>query len=202
MINWGDSETIDMTKNVLLLTITWLFIATTSVHANDRRDGSPQAHLKYSLTDHFLETELGGGEIRFSAQDLKSKDRGVGSAKWFDIAAGFRVGISIVPKADKEKLTGFGLWLKSAESNEVFSWDWFHVDSESEATKIQGDGRLRLNMNQGKDGWVVSSIEVIEGFTLRGRDMVQKECNVVTPPKGAAYRWACTISKGSVLRFE
>ena len=88
-------------------------------------------------------------------------------------------------------LTGFGITIdKPAESG--FSWEWFDIETGNVFRKLQGPGRVAVDIAKGPGYEELRSIEFLEDITLRYRDESSE-----APGK---HTHEVVIAKGSVLR--
>ncbi len=75
----------------------------------------------------------------------------------------------------------------------TFSWEWFIVDSESHATKLQEIGELAITVSRVGPGWEVTRTEFLSDVSFR----------VIPFPKGDPKNptWRVKIFKGSIITW-
>jgi hypothetical protein len=88
-------------------------------------------------------------------------------------------------------LTGFGLTIDKPAAN-GFSWEWFDIESGNVFRKLQGPGRVAVEVAKGPGYEELRSVEFLDDITLRYRD------DSTNAP--GAHTHEVVVRKGSVLR--
>jgi hypothetical protein len=79
------------------------------------------------------------------------------------------------------------------EDKDGFSWEWFEQTEGSTFTKLQGSGRVSVQMNKVGKSEELASVEFLEDVTLRYLDDMSK------PPGTVTHE--VLVKKGSILAF-
>ena len=119
---------------------------------------------------------------------------GVTFDKRIDLEGGFYIELVECPEDSPSDLTGFAL---NADRDKVhtFSWDWFDVESESRAVKIQESGELAFTQVAVGSRWEVGRTEVTSPVSLR----VYLFGITSGPP--AEPEWRVQLAKGSYVTW-
>jgi hypothetical protein len=110
--------------------------------------------------------------------------------KWLVLDENFAIGASV---HREQPLSGFGLMVFRREDKDGFSWEWFEQTEGSTFTKLQGSGRVSVQMNKVGKSEELASVEFLEDVTLRYLDDMSK------PPGTVTHE--VLVKKGSILAF-
>jgi hypothetical protein len=110
-------------------------------------------------------------------------------SKRIDLNRDFYIQMAEFPKADRNGLKGFGLTIDH-QKLETFCWEWFVVDREKRATKLQEDGELAFDAKKVGTNWEVTRTEFLTDVTFR------VQLSEMNRP-GYDLKWRVTILKGS-----
>jgi hypothetical protein len=130
------------------------------------------------------------------AKDIVVQDSGEkdGAPSWIKSLAlddNFGIGAAIHME---QPLTGFGLMVFHRGDSDGFSWEWFEKVGGATFERLQGSGRVAVQIEkQGKSEELVS-VEFLEDVTLRYLDDMSKAPGTVTHE--------LLIRKGSILALR
>jgi hypothetical protein len=104
------------------------------------------------------------------------------------LEAPFSFALSVTPKWDPSR--GFGLVALKSDDEELFSWDWFHVDRRGHAVKLQESGERSFSTGRTDSGIDIIRTEFLTDVSLRLAKLKELPCNL---------RWRIRILAGSVI---
>jgi hypothetical protein len=107
-----------------------------------------------------------------------------------DLSEGFAIGTTVYREP---KLTGFGLVVERPDGGHGFSWDWFDLEQDNVFTKLQGAGRVAVEVARGPDYEEMQTVEFLDDVTLRYLDDTSR------PP--GTHTHEIVVGRGSVLRL-
>jgi hypothetical protein len=110
--------------------------------------------------------------------------------KWLVLDESFAIGASV---HREQPLSGFGLMVFRREDQNGFSWEWFGKAAGSTFTKLQGSGRVTVQVKKVGESEELTSVEFLEDVTLRYLDDMSK------PPGTVTHE--VLVKKGSILAF-
>jgi hypothetical protein len=110
---------------------------------------------------------------------------------WFNMD--FYLEMSEFPQAERSGKEGFGLNV-NRRFLDTFCWEWFNIDSDNHATKLQESGELAIDIKKVNSQWEITRTEFLSDVTLRAF------------PRGAIAsvdkpKWRVTILKGSYVNW-
>lgn len=148
--------------------------------------------LQWEITDAESEKVLGQGRRDIQLGEVAFLERKF-IFKRIVLSDHFYLNMAESPSPSLKEKKGFGLTLGRDDNNQIFSWEWFVVNYEDHAYKLQEDGSLRIKMAQVGSGWEVTRTEFLSDVSLRA----------VVSPDGRADRptWRVRILKGSTIRW-
>jgi hypothetical protein len=106
----------------------------------------------------------------------------------------FRLGIAESPDRSKADKKGFGLTFTRDDRDKLVSWEWFTVNYEDHAYKLQEEGSLRIKIAQVGSGWEVTRMECLSDLSLRAFEVRDERL-----PEHPT--WRARIFKGSFVRW-
>jgi hypothetical protein len=121
-------------------------------------------------------------------RDGPNKDGTPSWVKSLVLDENFGIGASV---HREQPLTGFGLMVFRRGDRDGFSWEWFDKASGSTFTKLQGSGRVAVQVKKHGETEELTSVEFLEDVTLRYLDDMTKSPGTVTHE--------VLIKKGSIL---
>lgn len=117
-----------------------------------------------------------GKEIETGHLDLSDSDISVNEHLTAENVTYFRKSIALVgpfsfaidehPGRTADEVKGF-LFKGERNDAQAFSSEWFNVTSPTEATKLQEEGKVGIEIGQGPHGWEVTRTEFQTDVTLR-----------------------------------
>jgi hypothetical protein len=148
--------------------------------------------LKWEITETATGKILGGGQQEIQLKEVAFKV-GEGTLKQIPLGNHFVLGMVESSPASKTEKKGFGFTMTRDDLEKVFSWEWFIVNYEDHAYKMQEQGSLRIKIAQVGSGWEVTRTEFLSDVSLRasviGEDLPDKP------------RWRIKIFKGSFVQW-
>jgi hypothetical protein len=119
-----------------------------------------------------------------------------GFQKQIHLEGGFFFGLDSRPADQRTGLVGFGMRAGRATAH-TFSWEWFNLDGEGRAKKLQEGGNLRIRLGRGVRGWEVAYTEFLSDISFRIFPSEGRGClaGLVLPSPGPL--WRIRIHKGS-----
>lgn len=149
-------------------------------------------HLKWEITEAITGKILGQGQREIQLKDVVFNSGNL-IAKQISLSDHFILSMAESPSPGKADKKGFGLSIKRDDLEKVFSWEWFIVNYEDHAYKLQEEGSLRIKLAHVGSGWEVTNTEFLSDASLRafiaGEDVPDKP------------RWRVKILKGSFVRW-
>ena len=149
--------------------------------------------LKWEITEASTGKiiEAGDRQIR-----LKEVVFSVGKLTEKRIALGnhFLLGMAESPARSQADKKGFGLIFIRDDRDKLFSWEWFTVNYEDHAFKLQEAGSLRIKIAQVGAGWEVTRTECLSDISLRAFELVEERM-----PEQPT--WRARIFEGSFVRW-
>lgn len=140
-------------------------------------------------------TPIGKGIKTYSpAKDIVVRDgppEKEGEPSWVKslvLDENFAIGASV---HREQPLTGFGLMVFRRGDRDGFSWEWFDKVSGFTFAKLQGNGRVVIQVKRQGEAEELKSVEFLEDVTLRYLDDMSK------PPGTVTHE--VLIKKGSIL---
>jgi hypothetical protein len=107
---------------------------------------------------------------------------------WLDEAFAISASVHREPSLD-----GFGLVIYRRGDDNSFSWEWFDREKDNVFQKLQGSGRLTVQVKKGPGYEELESVEFLDDIVLRYLDDMAK------PP--GTHTHELLVRKGSVLRL-
>jgi len=150
--------------------------------------------LQWEITEPATKTILGQGRREIRLKDVSFKEGNDAILKQIPLSDHFVLNLVESPSPALAEKKGFGLMLSRDDRNDVFSWDWFVVNYEDHAYKLQEGGSLRLKIAKVGTGWEVTRVEFLSDVSLRA--VLVGSTNPPDDPK-----WRLKIFKGSVIRW-
>jgi hypothetical protein len=157
--------------------------------------------LKWEITEGATEKVLGRGEREILLQEVVFKEQKLIS-KQIPLSDHFILSMAESPSPSKAEKKGFGLTVTRDDVEKCFSWDWFIVNYEDHAYKLQEAGSLRIKLAQVGSGWEVTRTEFLDDASLRtfivGESIPDKPTWRVKIFKGSFVRWPSRVN-GTVV---
>lgn len=113
--------------------------------------------------------------------------------KRIDLNKDFYFDMTELPTTDLAHLDGFGLVIQHRNLRS-FCWEWFYVDREKHATKLQETGELAFDVKKVGSRWEVTRTDFLTDVTFRVKLYGPNKHN--SDPK-----WRITILKGSYVNW-
>jgi hypothetical protein len=143
---------------------------------------------------------IDNGTMTIHVQDVSVKRRRTSSKderpffrKRFALNKDFYLGMSGFPETNLADLVGFGLVVEH-RNLKTFCWEWFNVDREKHAIKIQETGELAFDAKKIGSGWQITRTDFLTDVTFRV--MLLKTNKHETDSK-----WRVTVMKGSYVNW-
>jgi hypothetical protein len=149
-------------------------------------------HLRWEITEGATGKVVGAGQREIQLKDVVFK-AGQLMLKMISLSDHFILGMAEAPSPTKAEKKGFGLSISRDDAENVFSWEWFIVNYEDHAYKLQETGSVRIKLAQVGSGWEVTSTEFLDDTSLRA--LIAGEDEPDRP------RWRVRILKGSFVRW-
>lgn len=115
--------------------------------------------------------QIGAGTVSVEEGDIVVEEHKTSEGvtyfrKTIRLMGPFKFSIDEHPGRTPSELTGFGL---TADNDDLktFSWEWFNVTGATEATKLQEQGKLRIEVGKTEGGWEVLCTEFLSDVSLR-----------------------------------
>lgn len=127
--------------------------------------------LHWSVIETATGDILGSGRNGLDADDIeltehRTAENLVYFRKRICLTGPFHFSIDEHPGRTREEVQGFGLRAVKEDHN-TFSWEWFTIDGPDGATKLQEDGKLRIQIEQAARGWEVLRTDFLTDVSLR-----------------------------------
>lgn len=138
------------------------------------------------------------GRMPIYVRDIKvkrvsSKDEDPFFSKRIDFNRDFYFEIAELPKTDLADLEGFGLVIEHRNLR-TFCWEWFNVDREKHATKLQETGELAFDAKKVGSRWEITRMDFLTDVTFRVK-LYERSGHKYNP------KWRITILKGSYVNW-
>jgi hypothetical protein len=148
--------------------------------------------LQWEISEGATDKILGKGQKQILLQDVQFTVASL-TLKKVSLDQHFFLGMAESPSKNLAEKKGFGLTIGRDDLEKVFSWEWFVVNYEDHAYKLQENGSLRIKMAQVGPGWEVTRTEFLSDVSLRA--MIAEEGGPDNP------KWRVRILKGSFIRW-
>ena len=148
--------------------------------------------LQWEITEVATNKTLGKGQKQVLLKDVEFTESNL-TLKKIPLDQHFILGLAESPSKIQAEKKGFALTIGRDDVEKVFSWEWFVVNYEDHAYKLQEEGSLRIKIVQVGSGWEVSRTEFLSDASLRA--LVAGEDRPEQP------RWRVRILKGSFVRW-
>jgi hypothetical protein len=110
---------------------------------------------------------------------------------------GFLFSLVSKPAGERTDIVGFG-FVAERTSTHSFSWEWFNVDGDDRAKKIQEGGELGIRIERGPLGWEIAHTELLTDISLRLMPRQEQGCLAsLIFPRPWKPLWRIRILKGS-----
>jgi hypothetical protein len=96
---------------------------------------------------------------------ITRRDGDVSFDKRITIDQGFYIEMAEFPKSSRGEISGFGLTARRDERG--FSWEWFDVDGDAHAVKLQESGELAITPVAVASRWEIGQTKVLKEISLR-----------------------------------
>lgn len=148
--------------------------------------------LKWTVTEVASGKVLAEGEKKVRLKDVAVSRSPIGYDESIALGNHFFLSRAAAPQPTMAGLSGFAFRLLKDDAT-TFSWEWFEVDSPTEATKIQEEGKLRISISKTPAGYDVARTDFLTPVSMRAslplRDLPGTE------------RWRALIWTGSTIRW-
>lgn len=148
--------------------------------------------LRWEITETATGKILGEGRREILLKEV-AVTGGDLTIKQIPLSDHFVLGMAESSSPTKAEKKGFGLTLRRDDAEKLFSWDWFTVNYEDHAYKLQEEGSLRIKIGNAGSGWEVTRTEFLSDVSLRAFIVGEK---LTDRPK-----WRVRIFKGSLVRW-
>jgi hypothetical protein len=139
---------------------------------------------------------LDKGTRQLRGQDIEVFDVSDSDGRFFRkrirLNGTFDLAMVEMPEATKNEHSGFGMVARRTDQG-TFSWEWFVIDDDNHATKLQEQGKLRIRLAETANGWEVLETEFLTDVSLR----IERMDFIPLPDP----EWRVTIREGSVIRW-
>jgi len=148
--------------------------------------------LTWEITETATGRILGSGHRTLRLKEVSVK-RGEATIKRIPLDGQFILCLADRPDGTRAEKKGFALVLARDDVEGVISWEWFNVDQEDHATKLQESGQLGIKVGEVGPAWEVTRTEFLSPVSLRAA-LIGED-----PP--AKPRWRVKIAQGSAVRW-
>jgi hypothetical protein len=131
----------------------------------------------YGLGPDGARHAIAQGKREYSVDnDIRVEQRtdGTGLVFWvksLDLFDGFGIGAYV---SHEGPLDGFGLFVTHRDWPDGFSWEWFNRHRENEYDKLQGPGRVRVDLRVVRNAEELLAVEFLTDITLRFMDDIRR----------------------------
>jgi hypothetical protein len=154
-------------------------------------------HLAWVITDTGTNAVVAQGTTDVRVRDIRVTDKsssdGPNYSKTIRLNDEFSLSMAEFPERTKDELQGFGM-TADREGGGSFCWEWFDIDSDEHATKLQESGVLRIRSAKGGQGWEIVYTEFLSDVSFRVSGLGVDD--LVKGPK-----WRVNVAKGSVIQW-
>jgi hypothetical protein len=150
-------------------------------------------NLKWTIYDNATKTLISSGEKALHPEDIKIRAMKTFYDKQIELSDHFIFSLADGINAHGSACNGFGLTGRR-DDQPTFGWDWFEVDREGHATKLQESGELAFDIKTTSVGAEISRMEFLTDVSLRVSPMKQD----LDSQKPA---WRIKILKGSSIAW-
>ena len=141
---------------------------------------------------------LDNGTMTVRVRDIKVKrvvsdDDRLYFPKKIDLNRDFYFQIAEYPEADPADTTGFGLVIEHRNLH-TFNWEWFNVDRDRHATKLQETGEIAFDTQKVGAQWEITRTEFLTDVEFRVKLYDSNSTQSI-------LKWRVTILKGSYMNW-
>lgn len=151
--------------------------------------------LKWKIIEIASGKVLGAGEKKVLLKDVVVSKAGEGSQVRYKetiaLSDHFALSRPVNPEPTSKDLLGFGLTLER-DDVDTFSWEWFNIDSPTQATKLQEGGVLGIKIAKTPAGYDIVRTDFQSYIGMRAADANNNSM---------VDRWRAVISKGSSIAW-
>jgi len=138
------------------------------------------------------------GAMTIHVRDIKverksSEDEDPFFSKRIDLNRDFYFEMAEFPETDLSDFEGFGLVIEHRNLRS-FCWEWFNIDREKHATKLQETGELNFDAKKVDSRWEISRTDFLTDVTFRVK-LYETDGHKSYP------KWRITILKGSYVSW-
>jgi len=167
-----------------------------TIHIN-----APNGVIGYKLLELESNKEISKGTLEIKKVNVQKMNALIDKEEYaeqrtFNLFDDFIIGQSNYGHKDREKIGGFGMWLKRLNSN-VFSWEWYEQENDNVFKKLQGEGKVRVEFRKRNGCFEISKITFIGDQIFRARKT--NLLTLLTSPN--KEDWHCIISDGSYIVY-
>ena len=152
--------------------------------------------ISWVIHDAKTNQVLDQGTRQLRGQDIEVFDASDSDGTWFRkrirLNGNFDFAMTEMPKTTKDGRSGFGIVARRTDLS-TFSWEWFVIDDDEHATKLQERGKLRIRLAETANGWEVLETEFLTDVSLR----IERMDSIPLPDP----EWRVTIQQGSMIRW-
>jgi hypothetical protein len=183
-------------RYVFMRALGWVFVSvlmmsvTSGCHHNAGTRLTGKAHIRWKVIDSVRGTVLSEGEKDLQPSDFTSRTLSraePGDMIQQTLSLGNHFAISLGRMAEGADSLGFGL-TADKDDEKLFSWEWFTVDGDAHATKLQESGELALEKDAGR----IVRTAFLTDVSLRATPMAM----LSDPP---TFKYRVEIAKGSII---
>lgn len=151
--------------------------------------------LQWEITEAATGKILGEGRRQIRLKDVAFSVSKL-TRKQIPLSDRFVLGMAESPDRNKADKKGFGLILQRDDLEKVASWEWFIVNYEDHAYKLQEEASLRIRLAKVGAGWEVTRTEFLSDASLRAMAF-----DTDRPPDAFRPTWRARIFKGSFVNW-
>lgn len=140
-------------------------------HSDDAMADGAMGCVDWSVVDTNSGNVLASGvsnlaETDFEVVEHLTSEGVVYYRKGVALSGPFSFSLDEHPGKVRDEFKGFGF---KGERNDLqcFSWEWFNITGPSEATKLQEEGKLAIELGQTAKGWEVVRTDFSTDVSLR-----------------------------------
>jgi hypothetical protein len=158
--------------------------------------------VRWQILEQGLERPIEAGETVLEISDIaveqvRGQDERELIVRRIALGSGTSVILAQTPEMERARVRGFGL-SASRTGAQTFGWDWFHVEADGRAKKIQEEGVLEVELEETRRGWQIGRTVFLTDVSLRifGDGLMGLAGVMSNRP-----RWRVQIERGSSVRW-
>jgi TonB family protein len=154
--------------------------------------------LKWEIREEATGQILARGDGPIHLKDVAVRDSGPiaprrQTPKIIQLTKEFVIEMAEFPVANVSEKQGFGIVGRKTDI-QSFSWEWFNIQDNKHAGKLQEGGELGIELQQVGTDWEITKTEFTTDVSLR-------IIRLGTDPPGSPPYWRINISKGSSITW-